>query len=69
MPSEDSGWPATDASDRVESRYIVRIANLSGRLVLITDEGAIDVEEASVGRFSSDPQRVYEHWFEFVEWA
>jgi 2,4-diketo-3-deoxy-L-fuconate hydrolase len=47
----------------------VRIANLSGRLALITDAGAIDVEEASAGRFWSDPQRVYERWFEFVEWA
>ena len=45
------------------------IANLSGRLALITDAGAIDVEEASAGRFWSDPQRVYERWFEFVEWA
>jgi 2,4-didehydro-3-deoxy-L-rhamnonate hydrolase len=47
----------------------VRIANLSGRLALITDAGAIDVEDASAGRFWSDPQRVYERWFEFVEWA
>lgn len=47
----------------------MRIANLSGRLTLITDAGAIDAEEASAGRFSSDPQRVYERWFEFVEWA
>lgn len=47
----------------------MRIANLSGRLALITDAGAIDAEEASGGRFSSDPQRVYEHWLEFVEWA
>jgi 2-keto-4-pentenoate hydratase/2-oxohepta-3-ene-1,7-dioic acid hydratase in catechol pathway len=42
---------------------------LSGRLALIIDAGAIDVEEASAGRFASDPQRVYERWFEFVEWA
>ena len=47
----------------------MRIANLSDRLALITDAGAIDVEEASAGRFWSDPQRVYERWFEFVEWA
>ena len=47
----------------------MRIANLSDRLVLITDAGAIDVEEVSSRRFSSDPQRVYERWFEFVEWA
>jgi 2-keto-4-pentenoate hydratase/2-oxohepta-3-ene-1,7-dioic acid hydratase in catechol pathway len=38
-------------------------------LVLITDEGAVDVEEASAGRFSSDPQRVYERWPEFIAWA
>jgi hypothetical protein len=55
--------------ERVESRYSVRIANLSGRLALVTDAGAIDVESASAGRFSSDAQRVYERWFEFVEWA
>jgi 2-keto-4-pentenoate hydratase/2-oxohepta-3-ene-1,7-dioic acid hydratase in catechol pathway len=42
---------------------------LSGRLALITQPGAIDVEEASAGRFWSDPQRVYERWFDFVEWA
>jgi 2,4-diketo-3-deoxy-L-fuconate hydrolase len=47
----------------------MRIANLSDRLTLITDAGAIDVEKASAGRFSSDPQRVYEGWLEFVEWA
>jgi 2,4-diketo-3-deoxy-L-fuconate hydrolase len=47
----------------------VRVANLSGRLVLVTDEGAIDVEKASTGRFSSDPQGVYEQWPEFVGWA
>ena len=47
----------------------MRIANLSGRLTLITDAGAIDVEKASAGRFGSDPQRVYERWFDFVEWA
>lgn len=37
--------------------------------MLVTDAGAIDVEGASAGRFSSDPQRIYERWFEFVEWA
>ena len=47
----------------------MRIANLSGRLTLVTNAGAIDVEDASGGRFGSDPQRVYERWFEFVEWA
>lgn len=50
----------------------MRIANLSGRLVLLTggDPGAaVDVEKASGGEFSADPQAVYERWDEFVAWA
>src|SRR5213595_1948242 len=49
----------------------MRIANLTGRLALITDDQkrAVDVEEASGGRFGSDPQAVYERWAEFRAWA
>jgi len=49
----------------------MRIANRSGRLVLITSEctGAVDVEQASEGRFGPDPQTVYEQWQEFAGWA
>jgi 2,4-didehydro-3-deoxy-L-rhamnonate hydrolase len=47
----------------------MRIANLSGRLVLLTDQGAVDVEAASDGRFSSDPQAIYDRWSEFRQWA
>lgn len=48
----------------------MRIANLSGRLVLVTPaELAVDVENASGGRFGSDPQAVYEQWDAFSEWA
>ena len=47
----------------------MRIGNLSDRLVLITNEGAIDVEEASAGRFGPDSQAVYERWAEFESWA
>jgi 2-keto-4-pentenoate hydratase/2-oxohepta-3-ene-1,7-dioic acid hydratase in catechol pathway len=47
----------------------MRTGNLSGRLTLFTDEGGIDVERASDGRFDADPQAVYERWEEFVEWA
>ncbi|MFJ9180612.1 fumarylacetoacetate hydrolase family protein [Streptomyces sp. NPDC102360] len=49
----------------------MRIANLTGRLALITDdqERAVDVEEASGGRFGADPQAVYERWAEFRAWA
>ncbi|MFG3133284.1 fumarylacetoacetate hydrolase family protein [Streptomyces tendae] len=47
----------------------MRIANLSGRLVLIVDGLAVDVEKASGGRFTADPQAVYERWEEFRHWA
>lgn len=47
----------------------MRIANLSGRLVLAVDGRAVDVEEASDGRFTADPQAVYERWEEFRGWA
>ncbi|MFF8414127.1 fumarylacetoacetate hydrolase family protein [Streptomyces omiyaensis] len=47
----------------------MRIANLSGRLALVVDGRAVDVEKASGGRFSADPQAVYERWEEFRAWA
>ncbi|MFI1995354.1 fumarylacetoacetate hydrolase family protein [Actinoplanes sp. NPDC020271] len=48
----------------------MRIANLSGRLVLITDQDtAVDVEQLSEGRFAADPQAVYARWAEFRAWA
>jgi 2-keto-4-pentenoate hydratase/2-oxohepta-3-ene-1,7-dioic acid hydratase in catechol pathway len=46
----------------------VHVANLRGRLVVIENDKAIDVEAASGGRFSPDPQGVYERWSEFREW-
>jgi 2,4-didehydro-3-deoxy-L-rhamnonate hydrolase len=49
----------------------VRIANLAGRLVLVTPDGtgAVDVERASGGQFGPDPQPVYDRWPEFTAWA
>jgi 2-keto-4-pentenoate hydratase/2-oxohepta-3-ene-1,7-dioic acid hydratase in catechol pathway len=47
----------------------MRIANLSGRLVLITPAGAIDVATASQGRFGPDVQGVYERFAELRAWA
>jgi len=43
--------------------------NLSNRLTLFADHGAIDVEEMSGGRFGADPQAVYDRWDEFTEWV
>lgn len=47
----------------------MRIANLSGRLVIVDGPAAIDVEKLSKGTFSSDPQAIFDRWSEFVEWA
>lgn len=47
----------------------MRIGNLSNRLTLFTGQGAIDVEQASGGRFGADPQAVYDRWDEFSQWA
>lgn len=48
----------------------MRVANLNGRLVLVTgDETAVDVETASVGRFGPDPMSAYADWGAFAAWA
>jgi 2,4-diketo-3-deoxy-L-fuconate hydrolase len=47
----------------------VKIGNLSDRLTLFTEDGAVDVARASHGQFGPDPQEVYPRWPEFREWA
>jgi 2,4-diketo-3-deoxy-L-fuconate hydrolase len=47
----------------------MRIGNLSGRLTLFSDVGAVDVERASFGRFAANPESVYPQWAEFTQWA
>ncbi|MEV0184214.1 fumarylacetoacetate hydrolase family protein [Streptomyces sp. NPDC050625] len=48
----------------------MRIANVAGRLTLVTGENrGIDIERASAGRFGADPQAIYEQWYEFRSWA
>jgi 2,4-diketo-3-deoxy-L-fuconate hydrolase len=52
----------------------MRIANHDGRLVLVSaaaeSAGAgLDVETASGGKFSADPQAIYENWDQFRDWA
>jgi 2-keto-4-pentenoate hydratase/2-oxohepta-3-ene-1,7-dioic acid hydratase in catechol pathway len=47
----------------------MRVANVSGRLKLLVDEGALDVERASDGRFTSDPQAAYARFDELGRWA
>ena len=47
----------------------MRVGNLAGRLVLVRDGLAVDVERASGGRFGPDPQAVYADWDAFAGWA
>lgn len=48
----------------------MRIANLDGRATLLRAGGrGVDVETASSGRFSHDPQQAFEHWPALQAWA
>ena len=48
----------------------MRVANLDGRLVIVTGEAGheigYDVEKSSGGQFSADPQAVYDVWGAFT---
>ena len=46
----------------------MKLANHDGRLVLVVADGVVDVATASAGRFSPDPQAIYERWDELQEW-
>jgi 2-keto-4-pentenoate hydratase/2-oxohepta-3-ene-1,7-dioic acid hydratase in catechol pathway len=47
----------------------MRIANVKGRLTLLTADGGVDVETASGGVFGADPQAAYPRWAELRRWA
>jgi 2-keto-4-pentenoate hydratase/2-oxohepta-3-ene-1,7-dioic acid hydratase in catechol pathway len=47
----------------------VKLANLDGRAVIVTDAGALDVEAASDGAYGPDPQALFDDWEGFLEWA
>lgn len=47
----------------------MRIANVRGRATLLENNMEIDVEQASHGRFGSDPAAVLADWAAFVAWA
>lgn len=48
----------------------MRVANVRGRLALVADgDRAIDVAEASGGRFGPDPMSAFADWGAFATWA
>ncbi|MDQ0790797.1 fumarylacetoacetate hydrolase family protein [Streptomyces sp. B3I8] len=46
----------------------MRLMNVAGRLYVQAQDGLHDVESASNGRFSADPQAIYGHWSAFTQW-
>lgn len=47
----------------------MRIANIDSRATLRTNEGWLDIEQASGEQFPADIQKLYDAWPQFVEWA
>jgi 2,4-diketo-3-deoxy-L-fuconate hydrolase len=47
----------------------VRLANLAGRLVLLTAGGAVDVAGASAGRFGPEPAGAFADWDDLLAWS
>ncbi|MDQ2876556.1 MAG: hypothetical protein M3Y33_17845, partial [Actinomycetota bacterium] len=46
----------------------MRLAVINSRLALADERGAIDVAAVSAGKFSPDPQAVYQQWAQFSAW-
>ncbi len=46
----------------------MRIGNLAGRAVVVTDEGAIDIHAASGGQFGPGLRAIYDDWDAIVDW-
>jgi 2-keto-4-pentenoate hydratase/2-oxohepta-3-ene-1,7-dioic acid hydratase in catechol pathway len=47
----------------------MRIGRINGRLALLSGNHALDVEQASDGRFPADADLVFPRWAEFTAWA
>ena len=47
----------------------MRLLNNAGRLALETEGLALDVEQASDGQFTADPQAIFARWDQFRSWA
>lgn len=46
----------------------MRFATVSGRSVIVEGGRAVDVEEASTGRFPADPMALFDRWDELLAW-
>jgi len=46
----------------------MRVAAIGNRLCIVREDGAVDVERASGGAFSAEPQLAFERWDELRSW-
>ncbi|MGH3284580.1 MAG: fumarylacetoacetate hydrolase family protein [Streptosporangiaceae bacterium] len=46
----------------------MRLAVINSRLALVGERGAVDVAAVSAGKFSPDPQAIYQQWAQFSAW-
>ena len=47
----------------------MRIANLRGRAVLVDGNSALDIADASDGKFGPAPLSILREWDDFLQWA
>ena len=47
----------------------MRLGVIADRLVLVDGNSAVDIEQASKGRFPADPAELFDHWEALTEWA
>jgi 2-keto-4-pentenoate hydratase/2-oxohepta-3-ene-1,7-dioic acid hydratase in catechol pathway len=47
----------------------MRLGVIANRPVLVIGDTAVDLEQASNGRFAADPERIFDVWDSLVEWA
>lgn len=47
----------------------MRLGVIANRLVLVDGETAVDIEQASNGRFPADPAQLFDTWDTLAEWA
>lgn len=47
----------------------MKLATVGNRLSLVDTRGVVDVEAASAGTFSAEPQGIFDRWGEFTAWV
>jgi 2,4-diketo-3-deoxy-L-fuconate hydrolase len=67
-PSSPTASCLTSATDGDRDPR-VKVANVAGRAALVIGDEVADIEQASDGRFGSDPSSLYQDWSELTAFA